>query len=78
MEAIAAFIIALIKALPAAEKIFQRSVDLYFAQQEAAEHERYQKKKATRDAIIAAMTRQGVTDEELKELRRSLYDLNRD
>lgn len=72
----AAMILAVLKAIPALQKIFESVIDLYFKQQEAADQNHYDKKKAARDAIIAAMMKTGVTDVELRDLRRSLYDLN--
>ena len=72
----AAMILAVLKAIPALQKIFESVIDLYFKQQEAADNNAYDKKKAARDAIIAAMMKTGVTDVELRDLRRSLYDLN--
>lgn len=74
---IAAFLLAFMKALPAAEKIFFEVQELYWKQQEAADNNRADRKKAERDALIAGMLRPGVTDDELKDLRRALYDLNR-
>lgn len=72
----AATFLAIIKAIPALEKIYSQSIDLYFAQQAAADNDTYDKKKAARDAIVAAMLKPGVTDAELRDLRRSLYELN--
>ena len=73
---LAAVILSVIKAIPALEKIYSQTVDLYFKQQEAADINRTDKKKAQRDAFIAAMLRPGVTDAELKDLRFALYSLN--
>jgi hypothetical protein len=73
----AAVILAFIKAIPALEKIYSQTIDLYFKQQESADINRFDKKKHERDALIAAMMRPGVLDDELKDLRRALYDLNR-
>lgn len=72
----AATLLAIVKAIPALEKIYSQSIDLYLSQQSAADNNQYDKKKAERDALIAAMLRQGVTDEELRDLRRALYNLN--
>lgn len=74
---IAAFLLALMKALPAAQKIFSDVQDLYYKQQEAADLNRYARHKAARDAIIRDMERPEVTDAELKDLRHSLYHLRR-
>jgi hypothetical protein len=72
----AAAILAFIKAIPALEKIYSQTIDLYFKQQEAADINRADRKKTARDALIAAMMRTGVSTDELKDLRRALYDLN--
>jgi hypothetical protein len=74
---LAGFLLALVKAIPSIERIYLQTVDLYFKQQEAADQNRYSKKKHSRDAIITAMLRPGITEDELKDLRRTLYDLNR-
>lgn len=73
----AALLLAIFKAIPALEKIYLESIGLYFKQQAANDQDRYSKKKAQRDAFLFAMTQPGKTDEELKDLRRALYDLNR-
>lgn len=73
----AALLLAIFKAIPSLEKIYLESIGLYFKQQAASDQDRYSKKKAHRDALIFAMTQTGKTDEELKDLRRALYDLNR-
>lgn len=73
----ATLLLAIFKSIPALLKIYEESIGLYYKQQAAADQNRYSKKKATRDAIILAMEIPGKTYEELKELRRSLYDLNR-
>lgn len=72
-----ATLLAIFKAIPALERIYLESIDLYFMQQGAADQNRYNEKKAERDALIAAMMKPGVTDNELRDLRRALYSLNR-
>ena len=74
---IAAVILSLVKALPAIEKMYLMTVELYFKQQEAADQDYYDEKKVHRDALISAMLRPGVKEDELKNIRRALYDLNR-
>lgn len=74
----AATFLAIVKAIPALEKIYTQSIDLYLKQQSAADNDHYDKKKIARDAIIAKMMSPGVSDAELKNLRRALYDLNHD
>lgn len=73
----AAAILAILKAIPALEAIYLQTVDLYFKAQEAADLNHMAKNKAVRDALIAAMLRHGVTDNELKEIRRHLYAISR-
>lgn len=73
----AALIVAVAKAIPALQKIFEDAMDIYWKQQSAADQDGYDKKKAERDALITAMMKPGVTDNELKDLRRALYELNR-
>jgi hypothetical protein len=72
---IAAAILAFIKAVPAFEKIYSQTIALYFQQQEAADVNRVDKYKHARDALLAAYKTPGKTDEELKDIRRALYDL---
>jgi hypothetical protein len=71
-----ATLLAIFKAFPAAWKIYEQSIDLYFAQQSASDNNSYDRKKSARDLIIREMMKKGVTDEELKNLRHSLYFLN--
>lgn len=72
----AAMLLAIFKAIPTLYKLYEDSVDLYFKQQAASDQNRYAKKKATRDALITALVKPGATADEIKEIRRSLYDLN--
>lgn len=73
----AAAILAIIKAIPAVLKMYEQTVDLYFKSQEAADINQMAKNKAVRDALIAGMLRPGVTDNELKDIRRHLYAISR-
>lgn len=73
----AAAILAIIKAIPAVFKMYEQTVDLYFKSQEAADINQMAKNKAVRDALIAGMLRPGVTDNELKDIRRHLYAIGR-
>ena len=72
----AALLLAIFKSIPALQKIYEESIGLYFKQQAANDQDRYSKKKAQRDAFLFAMVQPGKTDDELKDLRRALYDLN--
>lgn len=71
-----AILLAVFKAIPALYKLYKESVDLFIQQQEISDRQGYDKKKAERDALITAMMKTGVTDEELRDLRRALYNLN--
>ena len=71
-----AILLSFFKAIPVLWKIYQESVDLYIKQQEVSDQNRFDKKKHERNALIAAMLRPGVTDEELRSLRTALYNLN--
>jgi hypothetical protein len=72
----AEILLAFFKALPVLWKIYKESVDLYLKQQDNSDIKAYDKKKYERNALISAMQKQGVTDEELRSLRLALYNLN--
>ena len=72
----ASLLLAIFKSIPALLKIYEESIGLYYKQQAASDQDRYSKKKAQRDALLFAMTQPGKSDEDLKDLRRALYDLN--
>ena len=71
-----AILLSFFKAIPILWKIYQESIDLYMRTQEIADQNRFNKKKHERNALIAAMLKTGVTDEELRDLRLALYRLN--
>jgi hypothetical protein len=72
----AAAILALIKVFPQAVKLLNQVIDLYLNAQDAADQNAYDKKKVTRDALLSKMKTPGLTDNELKDIRRALYELN--
>lgn len=73
----AALLLAIFKAIPSLEKIYLQSIDLYFKQQEAADNNRTTAIEKKRTDLLNQMKQPGVTDEELKAIRRALYDLGR-
>jgi len=73
----AAFILSLIKAIPALEKLFSSVVDLYYSQLDAADQNRVTAKQKKRTAIFAALKSGEISDENKNNLRRILYDLSR-
>jgi len=72
-----AFILSIIKAIPAIESIFKSLVSLYYEQIDAAYDSRVSANQKKREAIVAALQKEGLTDENRDNLRRMLYDLSR-
>ena len=72
-----AFILSIIKAIPAIESIFKSLVALYYEQVDAAYDSRVSANQKKREAIVAALQKEGLTDENRDNLRRMLYDLSR-
>jgi hypothetical protein len=72
-----AFILSIIKAIPAIESIFKSLVALYYEQVDAAYDSHVSANQKKREAIIAALQKEGLTDENRDNLRRMLYDLSR-
>lgn len=74
---IAATIVALAKAIPAARDIYLRSVDLYFSMEEGKDQNQMSDVEAERSAIAAALKQIGMTDENRRVLRKRLIVLSR-
>jgi hypothetical protein len=72
-----AFILSIIKAIPALEAIFKQVIDLYYQQVDAAYNEHVSINQKKREAIIAALQKEGLSDENRDNLRHMLYDLSR-
>ena len=72
-----AFILSIIKAIPAIESIFKSLVSLYYEQIDAAYDSRVSANQKKREAIVAALQKEGLTDENRDNLRRLLYDISR-
>lgn len=77
MSAIAAAIVAVVKALPAARDIYLRTVDLYFAEEERKDQNRSADIDEERSAIAAALKQPGMTDENRRILRKRLIALSK-
>jgi hypothetical protein len=73
----AAFILSLIKAIPALEKIFSSVVELYYVQVDVADQNRVTAKEKKKTAIFAALKSGEISDENKNNLRRILYDISR-
>jgi hypothetical protein len=73
----AAFILSIIKAIPAIESIFKSLITLYYQQIDAAYDAHVSANQKKREAIIAALQKEGLTDENRDSLRRLLYDISR-
>jgi hypothetical protein len=74
---IAAAILVVLKAVPAARDIFLKIVDLYHAEQDAASESQSIKVLREREATVAAMKQPGLSDENRAALRRRLWELNK-
>lgn len=74
---IASFILALAKAIPAFDRIYQRSVVLYYEQQETQDQNHTEENRLKRDALIDALNQPGLKDETRRNLTRQLVALNR-
>lgn len=70
-------IVALAKAIPAAQKIFEQSVDLYYSQQEGQDQDQVNAVQQEREGITAALTQPGMTDENRRALRKRLIALSK-
>jgi transcriptional regulator of NAD metabolism len=77
MEAVAAAIVAFVKAIPAVDRIYQRSVSLYYAAQEAQDQGEVAEIQKERRAIVDALNQPGLKDETIRFYRRRLATLGR-
>jgi hypothetical protein len=73
----AALILAIAKAIPAFKDMYLESIDLYYAQIDAADQSGVSKNAKKRDALLAALKSKELTDEQRNTLRRALYDTSR-
>ena len=77
MEAAAVFIITVAKAIPAFDKIYQRSVDLYFSEMNRRDENESNETEQEMEAIAASLKQPGMTDENRRILRKRLIALSR-
>lgn len=70
-------ILGIIKAIPVIESIFKQVIDLYYSQLDASYDAHVSANQKKREAIVAALQKDGLTDENRDTLRRLLYDLSR-
>lgn len=77
MGAIAAFIVSIAKAIPAARDIFEQSVALYYAEENRQDENRNADIEEERSAIAASLKQPGLTDENRRALRKRLISLSR-
>ena len=75
MSAIAAFIVAVAKAIPAAQKIYEQSVALYYANEEGRDQDNMTEIDRERDMLVATMKQPGITDAQKRTARKRLIAL---
>lgn len=71
-----ATILAIIKAIPALEKLFSEAMDLYIKQSNASDQNEVNDVQKQRDALVASISR-STNREERDSLRRLLYSLHK-
>jgi hypothetical protein len=76
MEAVAAAIVAFVKAIPAIDRIYQRSVALYYAAEEARDHDHMSEIEQERDMLLATIQQPGITDAQKRVARKRLIALS--
>jgi predicted DNA binding protein len=74
---LAAVVLAVVKAIPALQKIFEAAIDLYNQQQDIAAENQSIKVQREREATVAAMKQPGLTDQQRATLRRRLWELGK-
>lgn len=73
----ASLILGIVKAIPAVEKIYKRSIDLYYAELNARDINNVNKVREQREALLASLKAPGLTDENRANIRRILYTLSK-
>lgn len=74
---LAAIVLAVVKAIPALQKIFEAAIDLYHQQQDIAAENQSVRVLREREATVAAMKQPGLSDENRAVLRRRLWELGK-
>jgi hypothetical protein len=77
MIELATLVLAVLKAVPSIEKIFVKTIELYYAQIEVADQNSVNKNAKKRDALLASLHLQGLSDDQKNQIRRMLYDISR-
>lgn len=78
MIELATLIVSIIKMIPLIEKIFSKTVEIYYYQLDLADQNKTQRISKKRDALLASLKLQGLSDEQKNNIRRLLYDLSRE
>jgi hypothetical protein len=73
----ATLILAFLKAIPSIERLYVKTIELYFAQIDVADQNSVNKNAKKRDALLSSLKLQGLSDEQKNQIRRMLYDISR-
>jgi hypothetical protein len=77
MGQLAAFLVTVFKGSQALRDLFQETVRLYYAAEEAADTREMSEIDKQRDALAAALKQPGMTDAQRNTIRRQLIALSR-
>lgn len=77
MASLAAALVTFFKGTQALRDLFQMTVTLYYAAEEAADNREMSEIDQERDALVAALKQPGMTDAQRNLLRRKLIALSR-
>lgn len=77
MIEIATLILAILKAIPSIERLYLKTIELYFSQLDVADQNSVNKNAKKRDALLASLQLQGLSDDQKSQIRRMLYDISR-
>jgi hypothetical protein len=77
MIELATLILAVLKAIPSIERLYVKTIELYFAQIDVADQNAVNKNAKKRDALLSSLKLQGLSDEQKNQIRRMLYDISR-
>lgn len=73
---VGAALLAVFKAIPALWNIYQKSVELYIKEQNAADQANVNNVREKREALLASLKQPGLSDENRANLRHLLYSLH--
>lgn len=77
MIEIATLVLAILKAIPSIERLYLKTIELYFSQLDVADQNSVNKNAKKRDALLASLQLQGLSDDQKSQIRRMLYDISR-